>query len=127
MKPATITQILEKINSKGWDLYRISNMEEDLLPLLRAGAVNALEVGNEYALIVKTNTTNPALIREAMINSVRKYKAPPQINVGGSRLYFGSMAVQSKSILVKDPSTASSKEVSYKELYESLDTLTTPD
>jgi len=117
-----LNQIIEKIQSKGWNLYVCSD-NETASTIIPRGPVSSLEVGKQYLLFPKIDDPTDVKALQAASKLMTDYQRGPRIENKGRSIAMVMVAVDEDRILVRGNIE---DYLSYEELYKDLDTLWSP-
>ncbi len=119
-----LEQILEKIRSKGWNLYEIKAVEKATDKEIELGPIQSLAVGKLYVLFPKVDEPrSPPQIHEAL-RRLRAHNHPfPHIQYRGERLPIPYLSFQEEGLLVKGEMTV---RIKYENFCRKLDSLNVP-
>ena len=117
-----LNQIIEKIQSKGWNLYVCSD-NETASTIIPRGPVSSLEVGKQYLLFPKIDDSNDVKQVQDAFKLMADHKRGPLIEDKGRSIAMVMIAVDEDRILVRGNIE---DYLSYQELYQDLDTLWSP-
>lgn len=119
-----LEQILEKIRSKGWNLYEIRAVEKATDKDIERGPIQSLDPGKLYVLFPKVDEPkSPQQIHEALQRVNAQHPPFPHVQYKGRCLPIPYLSFQEKRLIV--PGLIDVR-IQYGDFCQSLDTLNVP-
>lgn len=113
-----LNQIVERINSVGWNLYELG--KNDIDTMASKGPAKTLEIGKQYVLFpIVNDPTNVEQIKGA-ISYMRRELIFPKIKVRERLLGIVTLVIEENRVKI---TRISDVYLSYQDFYEALATL----
>lgn len=111
--------IVEKINSKGWNLYEFKS-DENINVAVPRGAVSRLEIGKDYVLFPRIKEDKDLLKMNVALEEMEKNKVFPLINYNNIPVALAYFSFRERRLIVHGVTEV---EIDYGSFREVLDTL----